>query len=69
MQIVYSSGYLSDLPENPFNNKLTLRMIGNTVSFPAEATGEYGWIYQIQSKTIKLDGQVTGIDGIRYFDY
>lgn len=69
MQMVNSSGYLSDLPENPFNNKLTLRMIANGDSFPAEATGEYGWIYQPQSKSVKLDWPGTDKDGIRYFDY
>ncbi len=63
-----NSEYLSDLPENTFNNKLILRMIGNADSFPAEAIGKYGWIYQPQSKTIKLDWPRTGIDGTSYFD-
>jgi type II secretion system protein G len=69
MQMVDSSGYLSDLPENPFNNKVTLRMIANGDSFPAAATSEYGWIYQPQSRTIKLDWPGTDIDGTRYFEY
>ncbi|MHC4676800.1 MAG: type IV pilin protein [Planctomycetota bacterium] len=61
--------YLSAMPENPFNNKATLQMIANDVIFPAEPTGEYGWVYQPQSKTIKLDWTGTDKDGTSYYDY
>ncbi|NIV68911.1 MAG: hypothetical protein GWN41_02065 [Phycisphaerae bacterium] len=61
--------YLTKMPENPFNNKTTLLMIANDGSIPAEATGEYGWIYQPKTRTIKLDWPGTDIDGIRYYDY
>lgn len=69
IQMVNVYRYLSDLPINPFNDNTNLCMIGNGDSFPAEATGEYGWIYQPQSKTIKLDWTGSDKDGIRYFDY
>ena len=69
IQMVNTSGYLSELPINPFNDKATLRMIANGDPFPTDANGEYGWIYQPQTKTIKLDWPGTDTEGIRYFDY
>jgi len=61
--------YLNALPENPFNNKTTLLMIANDEPFPAEPTGEYGWVYQPQTKTIKLDWPGTDKNGVSYYDY
>jgi len=61
--------YLNTLPENPFNNKTTLRMIANDESFPAEPTGEYGWVYQPRTKNIKLDWPGTDLAGTPYYDY
>jgi prepilin-type N-terminal cleavage/methylation domain-containing protein len=61
--------YLNALPENPFNNKTSFQMIANGASFPSAATGQYGWVYQPQTKTIKLDWPGTDKDGVRYYDY
>ena len=61
--------YLSKLPENPFNNLDTFQMIANADSFPADAAGEYGWIYKAQTKNIRLDWPGTDSNGVRYFDY
>ena len=61
--------YLNALPENPFNNITFSLMIANNEPFPAEPTGEYGWVYQPQTKTIKLDWPGTDTKGIRYYDY
>ena len=61
--------YITKMPENPFNNKKSLLMIGNGDSLPAEATGEYGWIYQPHSRTIKLDWPGSDKDGILCYDY
>jgi prepilin-type N-terminal cleavage/methylation domain-containing protein len=61
--------YLKTFPENPFNDKVTLLMIANGVSFPPEPTGQYGWVYQPQTKTIKLDWPGTDKNGVRYYDY
>ncbi|MGA1979511.1 MAG: hypothetical protein ABSG99_02950 [Sedimentisphaerales bacterium] len=44
-------------------------MIANGVSFPAAPTGQYGWVYQPQTKTIKLDWSGTDKDGVSYYDY
>jgi len=62
-------GYINAFPENPFNNKTTLRMIANGESFPAEATGAYGWLNQGSTKSIKLDWPGTDKNGFRYYDY
>jgi hypothetical protein len=36
---------------------------------PQDATGAYGWIYQAQTKSIKLDWPGTDKTGTRYYDY
>jgi len=61
--------YLNDMPESPFNNLDTIRMIQNNEPFPADATGEYGWVYKPQTKNIRLDWPGTDSNGVRYFDY
>ena len=66
---IINENYLNDIPENPFNHIDTFRMINNDASFPAAATGEYGWVYQPQTKTIKLDWPGTDSEGELYFDY
>lgn len=68
MQMV-GGGYLSDLAKNPFNDNKNIRMIVNDVLFPAEPTGQDGWVYQPQTKTIKLDWPGTDSSGTTYFDY
>ena len=37
--------------------------------FPSEATGEYGWVYQAQTRTIRLDWPGTDTKGRPYYDY
>jgi prepilin-type N-terminal cleavage/methylation domain-containing protein len=61
--------YLKTLPGNPFNGKATPLMIADGVPFPSEPTGQYGWVYQPQTKTIKLDWLGTDKDGVSYYDY
>jgi len=61
--------YLSALPENPLNDKRTIRMIANNDDFPLEPTGEYGWVYQPQTSTIRIDSPGTDKTGTRYYDY
>ncbi len=61
--------YLSEYPENPFNGFSFVAMVPNGESFPAEPTGEYGWVYQPRTKTIKLDWPGADTKGIRYYDY
>ena len=69
VQLVVNGHYMNKLPENPFNGNSTLTMIQNGEEFPAEATGQFGWVYQPQTKTIKLDWPGTDSTGAAYFDY
>ncbi len=68
-QMITNGRYLASIPENPFNNKKLMKVLANSESFPAEATGDFGWIYQPATKTIRLDRTGTDKDGIRYYDY
>jgi prepilin-type N-terminal cleavage/methylation domain-containing protein len=70
MQIV-GFKYLSTLPENPFNGKFTLKMVGDNEDFPAKPvdTSTYGWIYKPKTKTIKLNWLGTDSAGTSYYDY
>lgn len=63
------SPYLSKFPVNPFNNKDTVQILANGVSFPSSATGSYGWMYQPQTKTVRLDWPGIDSQGIKYYDY
>jgi prepilin-type N-terminal cleavage/methylation domain-containing protein len=70
-QLATVGHYLSELPENPFNRKSLVKMIGNSEDFPAAPveTSEYGWIYKPATKTIKLNWEGTDSAGVAYFDY
>jgi general secretion pathway protein G len=61
--------YLSEMPENPFNKRQDIRMIANSEIFPQNPTGQFGWIYQPATKTIKLDWPGTDKSGISYYEY
>jgi general secretion pathway protein G len=68
-QLVENGDYMKKMPENPFNNKDNIRMIGNSESFPQSPVEGFGWVYQPATKTIKVNWSGTDSDGIRYFDY
>lgn len=68
-QLVLEGRYLSKMPENPFNNRDTIFIIGNSEAFPGSATGQFGWVYQPATKTIRLDWPGTDKSGIRYYEY
>jgi len=68
-QMVKAEHYLSELPANPLSAMRTIQMIGNVEEFPAEATGEFGWIYKPAAKQIRLDWPGTDEKGVRYYDY
>lgn len=68
-QLTVDNHYMSEMPENPFNNSVDILMLGNEETFPENATGSHGWLYQAATKTIKLDWQGTDKLGIKYFDY
>lgn len=68
-QLVVQGRYLSEIPENPFNKRQDIRMVGNGEIFPQDASGQFGWVYQPATKTIRLDWSGEDKDGIRYYEY
>jgi prepilin-type N-terminal cleavage/methylation domain-containing protein len=70
-QLVTVEHYLSGIPVNPFNEKKTVKMIGNSEDFPVAPaeTDTYGWIYKPAAKTIRLNWDGTDSKGVAYFDY
>ncbi len=72
MQMINSGNYLSQMPENPFNNIDEIRLLDNGEIFPEspEQTDTHGWIYQPSTKTIRLNWEGTDSQtGQSYFDY
>ncbi len=68
-QLAGNQDYLAKVPENPFNNLQSIRMIGNSESFPSGAVDGYGWVYQAATKTIRLNWPGADSSGLRYFEY
>jgi prepilin-type N-terminal cleavage/methylation domain-containing protein len=69
LQLVIEANYLRKIPPNPFNNLDTVHIIGNADGFPAQATGDYGWIYQPAAGNIRLDWRGQDASGISYITY
>ena len=68
-QLITQGRYISAMPENPFNKKPDVKMVGNSEAFPPNPTGQFGWVYQPATKTIKLDWQGADSEGISFYDY
>ena len=68
-QTTVDETYLRSIPRNPFNNLSTMRVLGNGEAFPANATGNFGWIYKPGSRTVRLDWPGQDDKGMRYYDY
>ena len=68
-QIVRNGKYIQDLPQNPFNKLKVLNVIANSDELPAEATGQYGWIYKPATKDFRIDWPGNDTEGVRYYDY
>jgi len=59
--------YVSEFPANPFNGKKSVVMVINDER--RTPTGENGWLYDPQTRTIKLDWLGTDSRGQNYSDY
>ncbi|MHB1156686.1 MAG: type II secretion system protein [Phycisphaerales bacterium] len=61
--------YLRRIPDNPINALSTVRVAAAPGSFPSEAAGTHGWVYD--PTTLKLASDATGTDGegTAYFNY
>ncbi len=68
-QMIVQERYMRSMPENPFNELKTIKVVLDGQTFPSEATGEFGWVYKPSTKVIRLDWQGEDDNGIRYFDY
>ena len=61
--------YLSEMPKNPLNGNDTLYVVDNSSSFPATSPGNFGWIYQPVTKTIRINLFETDLEGKDYQSY
>jgi len=61
--------HMRKMPVNPFNNLNTIQLLDNGASFPSEATGNSGWIYQPAAEVIRLNWPGCDDEGTRYYDY
>jgi prepilin-type N-terminal cleavage/methylation domain-containing protein len=61
--------YMQKVPVNLFNNKSTIRMLGDDENFPADADNSDGWIYKAATLEIRADNTGTDDSGKRYYDY
>jgi prepilin-type N-terminal cleavage/methylation domain-containing protein len=68
-QLVTECRYISGMPQNPFNKRQDIRMIGNSETFPQNPTSQFGWVYQPATKTIRLDWKGVDKSGIPYYQY
>lgn len=70
-QLTVVNKYLSRLPKNPFNDKMTFYVFLNneTITEGAEINPAYGWLYHPATKTIKINWSGTDSEGKNYFDY
>lgn len=68
-QVTIEKTYLPMIPRNPFNELNTINVLGNGEALPAEAAGDYGWIYKPSSRTVLLDWPGQDDKAVRYFDY
>ena len=68
-QLIGAGNYLHTFPENPFNGSVDFDVIADDETFPTEPTGDFGWVYQPATKTIKLNSPGTDSDDVAYFDY
>jgi general secretion pathway protein G len=70
-QIIKNGSYMSERPENPFNNIALIDVLDNNEDFPLAPvnTDSYGWIYKPATREIKLNWPGTDSKGIAYFDY
>jgi len=69
LQMVVQESYLRKMPRNPFNDLDTLHIVGNADAFPAEGTGDHGWIYKPATHIIRIDWPGKDSAGIAFSTY
>jgi prepilin-type N-terminal cleavage/methylation domain-containing protein len=68
LQLTQTEEYISEIPENPFNNLSTVKMVGNGTDFP-DATEDFGWIYKPETKEIRIDKTGSDSEGKNFSEY
>jgi prepilin-type N-terminal cleavage/methylation domain-containing protein len=70
-QLTIVEKYISELPENPFNGRSLIQVIAGTETLTEDMSFNTlaGWIYQPETKTIKLNMTGTDSEGKNHFDY
>jgi general secretion pathway protein G len=58
--------YLERVPDNPFNNLDSVRIVTST---PGAAAGTHGWVYDSDTGEIWADNTGADENGTDYFDY
>lgn len=66
IQLCRDSAYLRKIPENPFNNLNSVRIVG---AIAAEMAADTGWVYKPSTKTIVLNTAGSDSQGVRYSEY
>ena len=61
--------YFSRMPENPFNGKRTVQIIGDSESFPSAGDDSHGWVFKPDTQQIAADSPGTDESSVKYFDY
>ncbi len=61
--------YLREVPVNPFTQLKTVLVLGDAEAIPAEATGNFGWVYQPATLVFKADAPGTDDGGKLYYEY
>lgn len=69
LQVIVQDNHLRKIPSNPFNDLDTIRIIQNAEAFPAQGTGDHGWIYQPATGVIRVDWPGKDSQGVAYGDY
>jgi general secretion pathway protein G len=64
-----AGNYFSAFPANSFNGLATVQFVANGAAFPVAASGAFGWVYQPQTKNIRLDFVGNDSNNDSYFGY
>ena len=64
-----TDGYLSEIPENPFNKLNSICAVINNADIPNSVDSTTGWLYKPSTREIRLNYTGTDSEGKTYFSY
>lgn len=68
-QLVRDGKYIPSIPKNIFNENNYIKMIPDNTAMPAEATGNFGWIYKPATKDFRIDWPGKDSKGMLFYEY